>query len=217
MHARACRGLSPCATIRKGSRHAVSRPIEATDPWLGMEPWSPQPQGEPSVMTQGHWRLPSLLARRISGALVLTCLCVGAVQAADSGPRHHARGEYDAATATYVVAAGDDLDAIGERFEIPVVDLMRENQLDSTLIEVGQALAIASGAAVAAEAVASGAATGAQGASPKYSPDTPRRSRRPTGSRPGSAPCASRTAHRILKRRRWPSMPWISAGASTPS
>ena len=49
--------------------------------------------------------------------LVLTAfLATGGVQAADQGPRHHARGPYDTVTATYVVVEGDDLFAIGERF-----------------------------------------------------------------------------------------------------
>jgi hypothetical protein len=112
------------------------------------------------MTTPRRWKFPPPLPRRLSGVLaVVTCLCVGAAQAADIGPRHHAQGEYDAATATYVVAAGDDLDAIAERFEIPVAELMRENQLTSTVIQVGQKLALA-GAAPAT-------------AAPTYMPDIP--------------------------------------------
>jgi LysM repeat protein len=50
-------------------------------------------------------------------ALVLG-LGLGSVQAGDKGQRHHAEGQYDAATATYRVVAGDDLGAIAERFGI---------------------------------------------------------------------------------------------------
>ena len=45
-------------------------------------------------------------------------LGVGTIE--DTGPRHHAQGQYDTVTATYVVVEGDDLIAIGERFQIPV-------------------------------------------------------------------------------------------------
>lgn len=61
---------------------------------------------------------------------------------ADSGPRHHAQGEYDAVTATYMVVEGDDLIAIGERFSIPVDELKAANRLASDEIEVGQKLEI---------------------------------------------------------------------------
>jgi LysM repeat protein len=111
------------------------------------------------MKTPRCWKIPLPLPRRLAGALaVVTCLCVGAVQAADTGPRHHARGKYDAATATYVVATGDDLDAIAERFEIPVAELPRENQLTSTVIDVSQKLALAGAAPATA---------------PTYMPDIP--------------------------------------------
>lgn len=71
------------------------------------------------------------------------CLVIGGAQAADQGPRHHARGEYDTVTATYVVVEGDDLIAIGERFEIPVDALKARNKLPSDTIKVGDKLAIA--------------------------------------------------------------------------
>ncbi|MFO1434700.1 MAG: hypothetical protein U1F76_32235 [Candidatus Competibacteraceae bacterium] len=52
--------------------------------------------------------------------LALTaCFIFTSAQAADKGARHHARGEYDTVTATYVVVEGDDLVAVSERFEIP--------------------------------------------------------------------------------------------------
>ena len=42
-------------------------------------------------------------------------LCLDGAEAADSGPRHHAEGQYNAADATYTVVKGDDLAAIAER------------------------------------------------------------------------------------------------------
>src|SRR5512139_394283 len=74
---------------------------------------------------------------------VLACLVFGSVQAADKGPRHHARGEYDTVTYTYVVVEGDDLVAISERFEIPVEDLKAQNQLSSNELKPGQKLVVA--------------------------------------------------------------------------
>jgi hypothetical protein len=71
------------------------------------------------------------------------CLAAGSAQAADTGARHHARGAYDTVTATYVVVEGDDLDAISERFEIPVADLMKQNRLATKEIRVGQRLTVA--------------------------------------------------------------------------
>lgn len=38
-------------------------------------------------------------------------LAIGSAQAADQGPRHHAKGQYDTVTATYVVVEGDELAA----------------------------------------------------------------------------------------------------------
>ena len=67
---------------------------------------------------------------------------VGSAQAADKGPRHHAQGQYDTVTATYVVVEGDDLIAIGERFEISVEALKARNKLPSNEIKVGDKLAI---------------------------------------------------------------------------
>jgi arylsulfatase len=76
----------------------------------------------------------------------LVCLAAGSVQAADKGPRHHAEGQFDAPTGTYEVVKGDDLAAIAERFGVTVADLKDANKLDSDKIEVGQKLAIATGA-----------------------------------------------------------------------
>jgi hypothetical protein len=39
--------------------------------------------------------------RGMAGCALALLLCLGGAQAADSGPRHHAEGAYDAATATY--------------------------------------------------------------------------------------------------------------------
>ncbi len=79
--------------------------------------------------------------------LALTaCLAAGSAQAADKGSRHHARGQYNAATATYLVVDGDELVVIGERFEVPVDTLKEKNKLPSDEIRVGQALTIAASA-----------------------------------------------------------------------
>jgi len=127
------------------------------------------------MTTPRRWNPPLLLPRRLCGALaVMICLYVGGTQAADTGPRHHARGEYDAATATYVVAAGDDLGAIAERLEIPVAELMRENHLKTTVINVGQKLTVAGGTPPAATGVqGKESATGTPPAPPRYMPDIP--------------------------------------------
>jgi len=74
-------------------------------------------------------------------------LGIGSAIAADHGPRHHAEGRYDAATATYVVAKGDDLIEIAERFGVTVAELKASNQLASDEIEIGQKLAIPGGPA----------------------------------------------------------------------
>jgi len=75
-------------------------------------------------------------------AVLAGCLVLGQSSASDQGPHHHAEGQYDAATATYRVVAGDDLDAIAKRFGVTLTELNKANQLSSTLIEVGQQLAI---------------------------------------------------------------------------
>ena len=82
--------------------------------------------------------------RRFAAALAVAVLLgSGGLQAADNGPRHHAEGTFDATAGTYEVVKGDDLAAIAERFGVTVADLRAENKLDSDLIDVGQALAIA--------------------------------------------------------------------------
>ncbi|WP_200386397.1 HdeA/HdeB family chaperone [Thiocapsa imhoffii] len=73
------------------------------------------------------------------------CLAFGSVQAADTGPRAHAEGKYDAATSTYVVVEGDDLFAIGQRFKVSVDALKAANNLTSDVVKTGEKLKIASG------------------------------------------------------------------------
>ena len=85
----------------------------------------------------------SRLATASATLTLMTCLAVGSAQAADQGPRKHARGEYDGATATYVVAAGDDLSVIGERFGVPLQTLKTENKLESDVIQPGDRLVLA--------------------------------------------------------------------------
>ncbi len=77
---------------------------------------------------------------------LLACLVFGSVQAADTGPRPHAQGQYDAATATYGVVADDDLAAIAERFGVAVAELKAQNKLGSDKVEVGQKLVVATSA-----------------------------------------------------------------------
>lgn len=81
--------------------------------------------------------------------MLLVAFAMGTAQAADKGPRHHARGEYDTVTFTYVVVEGDDLIAISERFEIPVEDLKALNKLQADKIEPGRKLVVAAGGAAA--------------------------------------------------------------------
>jgi hypothetical protein len=71
-----------------------------------------------------------------------TAFGLGVGTVVDTGPREHARGEYDTVAATYIVVEGDDLIAIGERFTIPVDALKAHNKLGSDKIEVGQKLAL---------------------------------------------------------------------------
>ncbi len=81
--------------------------------------------------------------KTVLSVLTLTsCLLIGSAQAADNGPRHHAQGQYDIVTATYVVVEGDDLIAIGERFDVSVDALKARNKLSSDTIDVGDKLAI---------------------------------------------------------------------------
>jgi hypothetical protein len=90
----------------------------------------------------------------------------------DSGPRHHAQGQFDTITATYAVVEGDELIAIGERFAIPVDELKTHNRLGSDRIEVGQHLAIPGAAVQAQTASEMGPLAGAP-ADPRYKYSTP--------------------------------------------
>lgn len=121
------------------------------------------------MTTPRPWKATLLLPWHLWGTLAIgTCLRVGGVQATNTGARLHARGEYEASTATYVIGADDDLDAIGERFQLPIADLMQENRLETTVIEPGQRLKV--GGYAPAEA---GARAGVPAAPAKYSPDAP--------------------------------------------
>ncbi len=81
-----------------------------------------------------------------SALVIVACLATGIVQAADQGPRHHAKGQYETITATYTAVEGDELIAIGERFEVPVESLKVQNKLTSDQVKVGQKLVIATDA-----------------------------------------------------------------------
>ncbi len=77
-------------------------------------------------------KLPNRARLRVFSTLALAaCLTAGSAWAADKGPRHHAQGQYDTVTLTYVVVEGDDLVAVSERFEIPVDVLGAQNKLTS--------------------------------------------------------------------------------------
>lgn len=78
--------------------------------------------------------------RLVAAAALTAILAVGALQAADKGPRAHAEGKYDTVTATYVVVEGDDLFAISERFEVPVETLKAHNKLHSDEVKPGDKL-----------------------------------------------------------------------------
>jgi hypothetical protein len=80
--------------------------------------------------------------RALTVALAL-CVAVGSVMAADQGPRRHAEGQYDPASAGYVVAPGDDLLEIGERFGVSTAELKAWNGLSSDEIKAGQTLQVA--------------------------------------------------------------------------
>jgi hypothetical protein len=82
----------------------------------------------------------------LCSALTLTVvLAASGAQAADKGARAHAKGEYDTLTATYVVADGDDLFAISERFEVPVDTLKAHNKLTSNEVKPGEKIHVAAG------------------------------------------------------------------------
>jgi len=94
------------------------------------------------------------LARTMLAGSLLAMLCIGgALAAADSGPRPHAKGEYDPATNSYSIAAGDDLTTIGRRFGITVAELKTLNGLTGDRILIGRQLVVADGGA--AESAAS--------------------------------------------------------------
>ena len=94
-------------------------------------------------------------------ALALTvCLTAVSAQAADQGARKHAKGSYDTVTATYIAVAGDELEVIGERFEVPVEDLKALNKLSSDNVKKGQKLVIAAAAEAAAPAARRAAVAG---------------------------------------------------------
>jgi LysM repeat protein len=110
-----------------------------------------------------HQSIQSLIAKSLglTALALLLGLGLGTAQAGDMGPRHHAEGQYDAATSTYRVVAGDYLDVIAERFGVTVHALRKANKLGSRGIEIGQRLAIPRGPAETAAAVATGGSTGA--------------------------------------------------------
>ncbi len=94
-------------------------------------------------LTRATKRLLSHLIRTLSLIAALAGgLALAGAQAADHGPRQHAEGAYEAATAHYVVAAGDDLATIAERFGVSVHELKTHNKLASDTIEAGQKLTI---------------------------------------------------------------------------
>ena len=96
--------------------------------------------------------LQSALKTACSVVALTACLVFGSVQAADTGPRAHAEGKYDSATATYVVVEGDDLFAIGERFKVSVDALKAQNKLTSDVVKTGEKLIVSSGGGHAAGA-----------------------------------------------------------------
>ncbi len=94
---------------------------------------------QPSRLTPGH----------LVGALfLLLFLCATGAEAGDRGPQQHARGGYDAASGTYEVAPGDDLDAIARRFDVSVESLRGANTLASDTIDIGRKLSITPGSPI---------------------------------------------------------------------
>lgn len=83
------------------------------------------------------------LAGFCSVLTLAAALAASGALAADNGPRAHAKGEYDTVTATYIVAEGDDLFAIGERFEVPADTLKAHNKLTSNAVKAGEKIHIA--------------------------------------------------------------------------
>ena len=88
------------------------------------------------------------LARTMLIVGLFAMLGIGSALAAqDSGPRRHAKGDYDVAAGTYLVAAGDDLTTIGRRFGVTVEELKTRNGLTADRILIGQLLAVVDGGA----------------------------------------------------------------------
>jgi arylsulfatase A-like enzyme len=100
---------------------------------------------------------PKLSARVRNAVLVIALAVIGLIgtgvaAAADSGPRPHAKGQYDASTNSYTVVAGDDISHIADRFGTTVDELETLNKLKSHQIAAGQNLVlVAAGSAVAAK------------------------------------------------------------------
>ena len=107
-------------------------------------------------------RMPQTVSLKAAcSALALTvCLTAASTEAADQGARKHAKGSYDTVTATYIAVAGDELEVIGERFEVPVEDLKALNKLSSDNVKKGQKLVIAAAAEAAAPAARRAAVAG---------------------------------------------------------
>lgn len=88
---------------------------------------------------------PAGLANLCSALTLAAVLAAAGAQAADKGARAHAKGEYDTVTATYIVAEGDDLFAISERFEVPVDELKAHSKLTSNEVKAGEKIHVAAG------------------------------------------------------------------------
>jgi LysM repeat protein len=69
-------------------------------------------------------------------------MATGVLFAADTGPRRHAQGSYDASADRYTVAAGDALSGIALRFGTDVDGLRTLNKLSGDRIVVGQEVVI---------------------------------------------------------------------------
>ena len=93
---------------------------------------------DPSIA--GHRTAVSVLALT---AIITLGLALGSARAADGGARRHAQGGYDAADAVYVVAEGDRLSAIAERFGITIDAIKADKKLQSDEIAVGETLVLA--------------------------------------------------------------------------
>ncbi len=100
------------------------------------------------VSKTGHHGLVALC----SALTLAAALAAAPAAAADTGPRAHAQGHYDTLTATYIVAEGDDLFAISERFAVPVETLKSENKLATNEVEAGSKIKVAPAAPAAKSA-----------------------------------------------------------------